>query len=153
MESISEGLGDQSVYLALDWATLKAAEEDDPSFSDDDEPGSNNDNTGDKDDGSGQGGLTGGSGLGNSTLPGGSSLGGSSIGGNSLKSGSLGGSSLGGSSLKSASGVKTDDTSSNSGLWIAVLAAGCICLGAGVLTTVRSGRRKRKQDREQRREK
>lgn len=153
MESISEGLGDQSVYLALDWATLKAAEEDDPSFSDDDEPGSNNDNTGDKDDGSGQGGLTGGSGLGNSTLPGGSSLGGSSLGGNSLKSGSLGGSSLGGSSLKSASGVKTDDTSSNSGLWIAVLAAGCICLGAGVLTTVRSGRRKRKQDREQRREK
>ena len=39
MESIAEGIGQQSVYLALDWDTLKATEEDDPSFTDDNEPG------------------------------------------------------------------------------------------------------------------
>lgn len=146
MESISEGLGEQQVYLALDWASLKEAEEDDPAFTDDDQ--------GNNDDGSG-GGLTGGSSLGGSSLGGsslgGGSLGSGSLGGSSLGGGSLGGSSLGGSSLKSASGVKTDDTSENTGLWIAVLAAGCICLGAGVVKAVRSGRHKAQQDGEQRR--
>lgn len=155
MDSISQGLGDQSVYLALDWATLKAADEDDPAFTDDEEPGNTDDGSSEGPLNSG-GGLTGGSNLGGNSL-GGSSLGGSSLGsglgGSSLGSGSLGGSSLGGNGLKSASGVRTDDSSANPGIWIPVLAAGCICLGAGMVKAVRSGRRWKQHERKQRQEK
>ncbi len=127
MESISEGLGDQSVYLALDWSTLKTADEDDPVFTDEDDPGNN-------DAGSGGSGLTGGS-----SLTGGSTLGSSSLGGSSLGSSSLGSSSLGSSSLKSGSGlsstssVKTDDTSVDMGGFAALLAIGCMAVLAGVM--------------------
>lgn len=137
MDSISEGLGDQSVYLALDWASLKAAEEDDPAFSDEEDPGS-------EDNGSGTGGLNGGTGLGGNTLPSGSSLGGGLSG-----SGTLGNSSLGGNSLQSGSGVKTGDSSSAAGLWSLVLASGCVCLVAGMVKIVRcrrnTGLKERKQ--------
>lgn len=128
MESISAGLGDQQVYLALDLTTLKETGEDDPAFTDDNAPGNNNNGSG--------GGLTGGSGLAGGSLPGG---------------GSLKGSLPGSSRLKAASNVKTDDTSANTGLWIAVLAAGFLCLGAGAAKAVRSGSKKR-QSGEQRRD-
>ena len=138
MDSISEGLGDQSVYLALDWASLKVTDEDDPAFTDEDDPGSD-------DDGHGGSGLNGGSGLGGNTLPGGSSLGGGLPG-----SGSLGNSSLGGRSLQSGSGVKTGDSSDAAGLWTAVLAAGCACVATGMAKIVISRRNTGKRDRRQR---
>jgi len=137
MDSISEGLGDQSVYLALDWASLKTAEEDDPAFSDEDDPGS-------EDNGSGTGGLNGGTGLGGNTLPGGSSLGGGLSG-----SGTLGNSSLGGNSLQSGSGVKTGDSSSSAGLWSLVLASGCVCLVTGMVKIVIGRRNMGQKDRKQ----
>lgn len=129
MESIAEGVGTQPVFLALDWDTLEAAEEDDPAFTDDNEPGNGNQDGGD-DDGSG---LNGGSGLdGGSGLPGGNTLGGASLGGNSLGGSSLGGSSLG-SGLSFASSVKTGDTSEDIRGWAALLVIGCGVLGAGIL--------------------
>lgn len=129
MESIAEGVGTQSVFLALDWDTLEAAEEDDPAFTEDNEPGNGNQDGGD-DAGSG---LNGGSGLdGSSGLPGGSTLGGASLGGNSLSGSSLGSSSLG-SGLSSASSVKTGDTSADIRGWAALLVIGCGVAGAGVM--------------------
>lgn len=137
MDSIYEGLGDQSVYLALDWSTLKTADEDDPVFTDDEDPENN-------DGGSDGSGLTGGS-----SLTGGSTLGASSLGGSSLGSSSLGSSSLGSSSLNSGSGlssassVKTDDTTADFGGFAALLAIGCMAVLAGVMQK-RSLRKDRK---------
>lgn len=138
MDSISEGLGDQSVYLALDWASLKVTDEDDPAFTDGEDPGSD-------DDGPGGSGSNGGSGLGGNTLPGGSSLGGSLPG-----SGSLGNSSLGGSSLQSGSSVKTGDSSDTAWLWAAALAAGCVCVVASMAKIVISRRKTGQKNRKQR---
>lgn len=122
MDSISEGLGDQSVYLALDWATLKTADENDPIFTDDEDSGNN-------DAGSGGSGLTGGS-----SLTGGSTLGSSSLGSSSLGNSSLGSSSLNsGSDLSSVSSVKTDDISTDIGRFAALLAIGCMAILAGVM--------------------
>ena len=69
MDSISAGTGTQPVFLALDWSTLKAVEDNDPAF-------------GEEDPSSGGASLNGGSSLGS-----GSSLGNSSLTGSSLKSG------------------------------------------------------------------
>lgn len=114
MDAIASGTGTQPVFLALDWDTLQATTDDDPAF--DDEGQTDDEET----DGSGEGLLTGGSGLGTSTLPGGSSLGGSSLGGSSLGGSSLGGSSLGGSSLSAAR--TGDETGTALAGWAALLA-------------------------------
>lgn len=95
MDSISKGTGTQSVYLKLDFSTLKKTTADDESFTKDDSTGnSSGDNTS----------STGG----NSTLGTNSTLGGNS----SLKTG---GSSLGGNSSLSTSGSTTSLKSSKSG--------------------------------------
>ena len=114
MDAIASGTGTQPVFLALDWDTLQATTDDDPAF--DDEGQTDDEET----DGSGEGLLTGGSGLGTSTLPGGSSLGGSSLGGSSLGGSSLGGSRLGGSSLSAAR--TGDETGTALAGWAALLA-------------------------------
>ena len=114
MDAIASGTGTQPVFLALDWDTLQATTDDDPAF--DDEGQTDDEET----DGSGEGLLTGGSGLGTSTLPGGSWLGGSSLGGSSLGGSSLGGSSLGGSSLSAAR--TGDETGTALAGWAALLA-------------------------------
>lgn len=95
MDSISKGTGTQSVYLKLDFSTLKKTTADDESFTKDDSTGnSSGDNTS----------STGG----NTTLGTNSTLGGNS----SLKTG---GSSLGGNSSLSTSGSTTSLKSSKSG--------------------------------------
>lgn len=117
MDAITSGTGTQPVFLALDWDMLQATTDDDPAF---DDEGQTDNGGGAGDDGNGGLGLTGGSGLGTSTLPGGSSLGSSSLGGSSLGGASLGGSSLGGSSLSAAR--TGDETGTALAGWAALLA-------------------------------
>lgn len=131
MDAIASGTGTQPVFLALDWDTLQATTDDDPAF--DDEGQTDDEET----DGSGEGLLTGGSGLGTSTLPGGSSLGGSSLGGSSLGGSSLGGSSLGGSSLSAAR--TGDETGTALAGWAALLAVAA----AAVVLVLRQRRESR----------
>ena len=119
MESAASGTGKQSVFLKLDWLSLKATTGDDPNF---DKKDDNNNNNGT---------LPGNNSLGNNTL-GSNKLGTSSLGkGSSLKSGT---SSLGtGSGLKSAASVKTGDFVQNNILWITLILLGGAALIIGIV--------------------
>ncbi|MDD3338857.1 MAG: NEAT domain-containing protein [Lachnospiraceae bacterium] len=100
MESIASGMGLQTMFLKLDWTTLKKTTDTDTDFDD------GNTNNGDN-----------GTNSGGSTLNGGSTLsGGSSLSGSGLNSGS----SLKSSALTKASGAKTGDEQSTAGYWIIV---------------------------------
>lgn len=91
------GAGTQQMFLALDWSTLKTANEEDPAFDDHDQSS-----------GSTSSGNTnlGGSSLGNNTL--GSSLGNNKLNGSSLGKNTLGSNTLGKNTLGTA--LKTGDT-------------------------------------------
>lgn len=131
MDAISSGTGTQSVYLKLDWSSLKATTSDDPDFDKNDNNNSNSNGNNNSNSSIGNGSL------GNNSL-GSSSLGSSKLGSSSLGSGSSslksGTSSLGsGSSLKSASNVKTGDVVQNNTLWAAILLLGGVALMAGIM--------------------
>lgn len=126
MDSISAGTGTQPVFLALDWSTLKAVEDNDPAFGEEDPSSGGGSSSG--------GSSSGGSSSGGSLSGGGSLNGGASLnGGSSLGSGSsLGNSSLTGSSLKSGTAVKTGDASLVYGAAAVLLLSGAVA----VLTAV-----------------
>ena len=111
----------QTVFLKLDWSSIKATTDDDPSFDNND-----NGNNGNNNSGNGNNGTTG-------TLPT-STLNntGSTTGGTKLSGSSLSGTS--GSSLKSASSVKTGDMEQNYVLYISIALLGVALAMAGVMS-------------------
>lgn len=132
MDAISSGTGTQSVFLKLDWSSLKATTADDPDFNGDDnnENDNNNNTNGNSNNNNNNGGINKNSNLGTG------SLGNNTSGTNSLGNGtsSLKSSTSGtGSSLKSASSVKTDDEVQNHTLWAAILLLGGVMLMAGMM--------------------
>ena len=77
MDAIASGTGTQSVYLKLDWSSIKKTTADDPGFTE--EEGNSNSGTDNNGKNPGDSGLNGGAGLsGGSSLTGGSSLNGGS---------------------------------------------------------------------------
>lgn len=114
MDAIASGTGTQSVYLKLDWSSIKETTADDPGFEGDAGNGGGNNQ-------SGGSGLSGGA-----SLNGGLGL----NGGSGLNSSGLNSSGLGGASLNSA--VKTGDVSAAE-TWTAALVLAGILLAAAVL--------------------
>lgn len=133
MESIASGAGTQTVYLKLDWNSLKSADADDPSFQNDEKNEKWND-------GNSKHHLTGGSSLWSGSLPGHSKPG-------TLKLG-FSGSGLGSLLLKSRDGlasvssVKTDDNSFNRNAWVILLTIGFFALLTGITGKKLQKRRK-----------
>ncbi len=122
MDAISEGTGTQSVFLKLDWDTIKSTTADDPAFDPEDDSNNNsNNNTSNTNNGS--------SSLGNNTLGNKTSVSGSS--------------SLSSTSQKLSSNVKTGDGSHHATLWAALLLLG----GAAALAGLSEARKRRMNQR------
>lgn len=113
MDAISSGTGTQPVFLKLDWSSVKATTEDDPSFDNNDNNNGSSDSNGSTDNNG-----TGSDANGNNSN--GASIGNNTLGGNNNTT-----STGNGSGLQSASSVKTGDMNQNQVrvLWSTVIAA------------------------------
>ena len=150
MDSITPGLGDQEVFLKLDWSTLQKGfvESPEPNPNPEVDPDNNNPNGGGSLPGgnnkpNGGGGLPGGNtlpggnkkpggGLPGGGLPGGGLPGGGLPSGNKKPGGGLPGGKAGGTSLTSAAGAKTGDFAQDNSVWFAMISLGAATLGTGL---------------------